>query len=362
MSVALPLLEAMRPGPSCAGSADRTGVRRCAWRSSTSPTASTCPTGRRGRLGADFELPAILEPLRRGQGRRPRPERADPEPGAGPRRRRGRPRPRHGQLPDRPPPAEDRRRRPPRRDLRRPGGRPGDRAVDPLPLAGDRLRGGQERAANATTAIAVPISPTFRGGANRRPSPSRSIPAWSSIGSSAARPAASGGADAGPGRSATQEHPRLRRRGRPTAQASASAPPTAASWMNTSPACARSSSGSAAPGRRSTSGGMKYPRPLGIPADYQEHLRLMGDLLVLAFQSDLTRIATFVFANDGSNRSYRPSASPTATTTSRTTAATRPSRSEIRQDQPVPRRPVGVPAREAEVDPRRATAPCWTTA
>ena len=30
----------------------------------------------------------------------------------------------------------------------------------------------------------------------------------------------------------------------------------------------------------------------------------MSDLLVLAFQADLTRIATFVFANDGSNRSY----------------------------------------------------------
>ncbi len=52
-------------------------------------------------------------------------------------------------------------------------------------------------------------------------------------------------------------------------------------------------------------GGMTYPRPLGIPADYQEHLRLMADLLALAFQADLVRIATFVFANDGSNRSYR---------------------------------------------------------
>ena len=51
--------------------------------------------------------------------------------------------------------------------------------------------------------------------------------------------------------------------------------------------------------------GMTHSRPLGIPADYQEHLRLMADLLVLAFQADLTRIATFVFANDGSNRSYR---------------------------------------------------------
>ena len=50
--------------------------------------------------------------------------------------------------------------------------------------------------------------------------------------------------------------------------------------------------------------GVKLPRPLGIPADYREHLRLMADLLALAFQCDLTRIATLVFANDGSNRSY----------------------------------------------------------
>ena len=46
------------------------------------------------------------------------------------------------------------------------------------------------------------------------------------------------------------------------------------------------------------------PRPAGIPSDYREHLRIMADLLVLAFRADLTRVATFVFANDGSNRSY----------------------------------------------------------
>ena len=45
-------------------------------------------------------------------------------------------------------------------------------------------------------------------------------------------------------------------------------------------------------------------RPRGVPGDYREHIRLMSDLLVLAFQADLTRVATFVFANDGSNRSY----------------------------------------------------------
>jgi hypothetical protein len=46
-------------------------------------------------------------------------------------------------------------------------------------------------------------------------------------------------------------------------------------------------------------------RPAGIPTDYREHLRSMADLLAVAFQGNLTRIATFVFANDGSNRSYR---------------------------------------------------------
>jgi hypothetical protein len=45
--------------------------------------------------------------------------------------------------------------------------------------------------------------------------------------------------------------------------------------------------------------------PTGIPKNYEEHIRLMCDMLVLAFQSDRTRFATFVFANDGSNRSYR---------------------------------------------------------
>ena len=47
-----------------------------------------------------------------------------------------------------------------------------------------------------------------------------------------------------------------------------------------------------------------FRQPEGIPQDYREHIRLMGDLLVLAFRADLTRIGTFMFANEGSNRSY----------------------------------------------------------
>jgi hypothetical protein len=44
--------------------------------------------------------------------------------------------------------------------------------------------------------------------------------------------------------------------------------------------------------------------PAGVPTVYQEHLRLLGDLMVLAFQTDSTRVCTFVFANEGSNRPY----------------------------------------------------------
>jgi hypothetical protein len=47
-----------------------------------------------------------------------------------------------------------------------------------------------------------------------------------------------------------------------------------------------------------------YPAPGGVPASYEEHLRLMCDLLVLAFQADVTRVSTFVLANEGSNRPY----------------------------------------------------------
>jgi hypothetical protein len=48
-----------------------------------------------------------------------------------------------------------------------------------------------------------------------------------------------------------------------------------------------------------------FPRPAGVPQEYGEHVKLMFDMLVLAFQTDSTRVSTFMFANAGSNRSYR---------------------------------------------------------
>jgi hypothetical protein len=46
-------------------------------------------------------------------------------------------------------------------------------------------------------------------------------------------------------------------------------------------------------------------RPQGIPPEFQDHIRTLMDLMVLAFQGDLTRVSTFMIANAGSNRSYR---------------------------------------------------------
>jgi len=45
-------------------------------------------------------------------------------------------------------------------------------------------------------------------------------------------------------------------------------------------------------------------RPNGVPETYGEHMRMMFDLMHLAFQTDTTRISTFLLAHDGSNRTF----------------------------------------------------------
>ena len=53
---------------------------------------------------------------------------------------------------------------------------------------------------------------------------------------------------------------------------------------------------------------MKIPimeRPVGIPETFEEHAKLMADLMVIAYQTDMTRVVTFMMAREGSNRSYR---------------------------------------------------------
>jgi len=45
-------------------------------------------------------------------------------------------------------------------------------------------------------------------------------------------------------------------------------------------------------------------RPNGVPETYCDHIRIMYDMMALAFQTDSTRIATFLLAHDGSNRTF----------------------------------------------------------
>ncbi|MDA1093131.1 MAG: DUF1552 domain-containing protein [Acidobacteria bacterium] len=45
-------------------------------------------------------------------------------------------------------------------------------------------------------------------------------------------------------------------------------------------------------------------RPVGVPAAYADHVRLMCDLQVLALQADITRVITFQLARETSTRSY----------------------------------------------------------
>jgi hypothetical protein len=56
--------------------------------------------------------------------------------------------------------------------------------------------------------------------------------------------------------------------------------------------------------RNADAGLPDYPRPAGVPPEYEQHARLMFDLMTLAIQTDATRVLTFMFTNEGSNRSY----------------------------------------------------------
>jgi hypothetical protein len=45
-------------------------------------------------------------------------------------------------------------------------------------------------------------------------------------------------------------------------------------------------------------------RPAGIPPTFEDHARLMFDLLLLAFQTDMTRVSTFMLGREVSGRAY----------------------------------------------------------
>jgi hypothetical protein len=46
------------------------------------------------------------------------------------------------------------------------------------------------------------------------------------------------------------------------------------------------------------------PRPAGIPATFTEHIKVLFDLQVLAYQCDLTRVSTLQIGHEQTNQSY----------------------------------------------------------
>ena len=56
--------------------------------------------------------------------------------------------------------------------------------------------------------------------------------------------------------------------------------------------------------RIDTSGALPIEKPLDIPDSFDEHAKLMFDLLFLAYQADITRVATFQICRELSTRSY----------------------------------------------------------
>jgi hypothetical protein len=51
--------------------------------------------------------------------------------------------------------------------------------------------------------------------------------------------------------------------------------------------------------------------PVGVPQTFDEHIKLQFDLLALAFQADLTRVGTLLFARDLTGRTYPECEAPT---------------------------------------------------
>jgi Protein of unknown function (DUF1552) len=54
------------------------------------------------------------------------------------------------------------------------------------------------------------------------------------------------------------------------------------------------------------------PVPVGVPQSFDEHIKLQFDLMALAFQADLTRVGTLLFARDLTGRTYPQSDAPTS--------------------------------------------------
>jgi len=56
--------------------------------------------------------------------------------------------------------------------------------------------------------------------------------------------------------------------------------------------------------RNNADASISLDAPIGVPESYQDHVGLMFDLLAVAYQADLTRVATFMMAREASMKTY----------------------------------------------------------
>ena len=88
--------------------------------------------------------------------------------------------------------------------------------------------------------------------------------------------------------------------------------------------------------------------PVGVPQTFDEHIKLQFDLLALAFQADITRVGTLLFARDLTGRTYPESEAPTLGFHGGSHHGEDPRRiAELLEDQPVSRQDAGVSRRQA---------------
>ena len=330
------------------------GRRRGGWPSSTCPTAPSWPTGRRKTEGADFDLPAILEPLAPfqddllvlsgltcdkarpngdGGGDHARASSAfltgcQARKTAGANFRSG--------------------------DLGRPGRRRPARRPHPAPLARARHRAlprdrqlrqrlflrlrahdllavADLAAADRGRPPAGLRAPLLR--AAQRPRPPQ------------AEPAAGQRARRRPGRRPRPGQPARRRRPAEARPVPLLRPRAGAADRPRRDAAAGPAARPARSSRRA------------CPADLSEHFRLMCDLLVLAFQADVTRVATCMFGREGSEQKYRM-VGISEGHHELTHHRERPGQDrQGPHDQHLPHRAVRLPPRQAEVDPRGGRHP-----
>ena len=103
------------------------------------------------------------------------------------------------------------------------------------------------------------------------------------------------------------------------------------------------------------------PTPVGVPESFDEHVKLMFDLMALAYQADLTRVFTFMMARELSTRPIRRSASPTAHHRCRINSNEPEQLAKHGQDQHLSRRRCSPTSSSSCGRRRTATAPCSIT-